>query len=155
MDILATALRFGATLPELANLDLGYSPPFSMAMDGVIHAANVTRNQIDGAIRVLNPDALRDRLAQDEPLVLLDVREAGEVAKMPVGDQRITHIPLSEFRSRTGELPKDSEIVCLCAKGTRAYEAGLTLLGEGFSNVAFLDGGIRIWSYVCAPGKEG
>lgn len=155
VDILATALRFGATLPDVANLDLGYSPPFSMAMDGVIHAANTTRNQIDGAIRVVNPDALRERLAQEEPLVLLDVREAGEVAKMPVGDERITHIPLSELRSRTGELPKDTEIVCLCAKGTRAYEAGLTVLGAGFSNVAFLDGGIRIWSYVCAPGKDG
>ena len=45
IDVLATALTFGATVDDLANLDLAYAPPYSRAMDPLHSAANVIRHK--------------------------------------------------------------------------------------------------------------
>ncbi len=148
IDILATALRFGATMEQVANLDLAYSPPFSHALDGVIHAANNTRNRIDGIVGFLTPDKAKERLAKDDVLILLDVREDAELEKNPLEDERVQHIPLSQLRQRMGELSKEAEILCFCQQGLRGYEAALTLQGAGFSKISYLDGGLRMWPYV-------
>ncbi|RJP18746.1 MAG: pyridine nucleotide-disulfide oxidoreductase [Candidatus Omnitrophota bacterium] len=150
VDILATALRFRATLRDVAGLDLGYSPPFSQAMDGVIHAANSTRNRLDGMLSALTPPEARERLARGNGMILLDVREAKEVEKNPMRDQRAVNIPLSELRRRMHELPQDAEILCICQVGIRGYEAGVILQGNGFGNVKYLDGGMRVWPFVMA-----
>ncbi len=145
VDILATALRFGATLSDVANLDLAYSPPFSHALDGVVHAANNTRNRIEGAIPVLSPESLKERLAKSNGLVLLDVREPAEVEKAAIPDKRALHIPLSRLRARLSDLSKDIDTICVCQQGMRGYEAATILYGAGFTRVAYLDGGLRIW----------
>jgi NADPH-dependent 2,4-dienoyl-CoA reductase/sulfur reductase-like enzyme len=41
VDVFATLLHYGATLNDIAALDLAYAPPFSGALDSVIVAANV------------------------------------------------------------------------------------------------------------------
>ena len=45
IDVLATALTFGATIDHLPDLDLGYAPPYSSAVDPLAHAANVLAQQ--------------------------------------------------------------------------------------------------------------
>ena len=151
VDVLATALRYKATLADVANLDLAYSPPFAHALDGVIHAANTTRNRISGQARAVSAAEVQDRLAQGSEFTLLDVREPAEVEKTPLSAERVIHIPLSQLRRRLDELPKDGEILCLCQQGTRGYEAVTILAGSGFTRVAFYDGGLRAWSCVEAP----
>ena len=36
LDVLTTAMKFGASLKDIANLDLGYAPPYSEAIDVAI-----------------------------------------------------------------------------------------------------------------------
>ena len=146
MDVVATALTFGATLSDLAGLDLGYAPPYSTAIGNEAHAANVIRNKLAGLARSITPAALRAKIEQGDPVVVLDVRETPETDKRPFGDGEVLRIPLSELRGRLAEVPADKEIVCLCALGLRAYEASLTLRGAGLSQVTYVEGGIRIWS---------
>jgi len=146
LDVVATALTFGATLGDVASLDLGYAPPYSTAIDGVAHASNVIRNKLAGLARSITPADLKSRIEQGASMVVLDVREQPETEKTPFGNGDVLRIPLSELRARLGELPADKEIVCMCAMGLRAYEASLTLRGAGFSQVTYVEGGMRVWS---------
>lgn len=46
LDSLATAITFGATLEDLANLDIAYAPPYSSPIDNVAVASNVLINKL-------------------------------------------------------------------------------------------------------------
>ena len=40
IDILATAIAYGATVEEISDLDLSYTPPLGSPWDAVQHAAH-------------------------------------------------------------------------------------------------------------------
>jgi len=147
IDVLATALTFGATMDNLPDLDLGYAPPYATAVDPVAHAANVLRNKRDGLARALTPQQLKAKLDANEPVVLLDVRTPAERDQMQLRDDRVVWIPLGQLRKRQAELPRDKEIICFCKVSQRGYEAQRILDGLDFSNVKFLDGGLVAWPY--------
>jgi NADPH-dependent 2,4-dienoyl-CoA reductase/sulfur reductase-like enzyme/rhodanese-related sulfurtransferase len=151
VDVLATALTNRATIDEVANLDLGYAPPYSTALDSVAHAANFLRNKRDGMAKSVTPMELRERIAHDDDFVLLDVREASEGEKSRLEDERVVSIPLSRLRSSKGEVPAGKEVICFCQLGMRSYEACRTLEGMGFIDVKFLEGGLRVWSETGSP----
>jgi len=154
IDVLATALTFGATIDNLPDLDLGYAPPYSSAVDPLAHAANVLRNKRDGLAKALTPHQLKAKLDTDDPVVLLDVRTPAERDQMQLRDPRVVWIPLGQLRKRLGELPRDQEIVCFCKVSQRGYEAQRVLDGEGFANVKFLDGGLVAWPYPLQAGNN-
>lgn len=144
---MATALTYGGTVDQLANLDLGYAPPYSTAIDVAEHAANVARNKQDGLAAGLSPLDVKEKMALGEDFVLLDVRTPQEWAKERIEDPRVKSIPLGKLRARLGELPKDKEIVTLCKLSLRGYEARTILAGAGFKDVKFLDGGLAAWPF--------
>lgn len=145
IDILATALRFGSSVDDVANLDLAYAPPYSTALDSVIHAANVIRNKLDGTVASISPTELQERVRAGEPVLVVDVRESAEVEKSPIEGVDVLTVPLGDIRKRTAEIPQDKDLVCVCAVGLRGYEASKALAGAGFSRSCFLDGGLRVW----------
>lgn len=148
IDVVATALKFGATIDDIPELDLGYAPPYSMAVDPLAHAANVLRNKRDGLARALTPQELKAKLDSSENgLVLLDVRTPAEREQVQLHDPRVVWIPLGQLRTRLGELPRDKEIVCFCKVSQRGYEAQRVLDGGGFQRARFLDGGLVAWPY--------
>jgi NADPH-dependent 2,4-dienoyl-CoA reductase/sulfur reductase-like enzyme/rhodanese-related sulfurtransferase len=154
IDVVATALTFGATIDNLPDLDLGYAPPYSSAVDPLAHAANVLRNKRDGLAKALTPQQLKAKLDTDEAFVLLDVRTPPERDQMQLRDPRVVWIPLGQLRKRLAELPRDQEIVCFCKVSQRGYEAQRVLDGEGFTNVKFLDGGLVAWPYPLPAGND-
>jgi NADPH-dependent 2,4-dienoyl-CoA reductase/sulfur reductase-like enzyme/rhodanese-related sulfurtransferase len=147
IDVIATALQFGATVDDIAGLDLGYAPPYSEALDLVIHTANIIRNKLSGIARGLSPAEVLAKLNRGDDFVWLDVRSQAEYDENHIDDPRIKLIPLGNLRERSVDLPRDREIVTFCAISLRAYEAQRILLGEGFSDVKFMDGGIVSWPY--------
>lgn len=48
IDVIATALTFGATVNQVSKLDLAYAPAYAMSMDAIIVAANVLNNKLWG-----------------------------------------------------------------------------------------------------------
>jgi rhodanese-related sulfurtransferase len=74
--------------------------------------------------------------------VLIDVREQDEWDAVHVPNA--TLIPLSEFQARYTEMPKEKEIVLICAGGVRSAQAAQFAAGYGY-NVANLEGGIKAW----------
>jgi len=149
VDVIATALRFGATVDDLAALDLCYAPPFATAIEAVAHAGNIVRNKRSGLAETVSVKEAQELAAKDQA-VWLDLRNAKEIENHKFGDGKVVCIPLSELRRRSQELPKDKEIICVCQVGIRAYEACRILKGQGFSRVKFLEGGVSWWSRVSA-----
>ena len=147
IDVLATALTFGATVNDLANLDLAYAPPYNSAMDPVHSAANVIRNKQSGHARALTPAEVKKKLENGDDFILLDVRSPAEWKARRIEARQVRLLPLPELRKRLNELPRDAEIVTMCRSSVRAYQAQRILEGAGFSNVKFMDGSIAGWSY--------
>ncbi len=147
IDILATAIKFGATVKDLADIDLGYAPPYSTAIDAIAHAANIIRNKIDGLAKGISPIELKEKFEQNDDFILLDVRTKKEIEKKKFKDKRVNWIPLGSLRDKLNQLPKEKEIVIYCQSSLRAYEAQRIIEGEGFKDVKFLDGGLLAWPY--------
>ncbi len=147
IDVLATALTFGATVNDLANIDLAYAPPYNSALDPLHNAANVIRNKQSGYARALTPVEVENKLQSGDDFILLDVRSPGEWEAYRIETPQSRLLPLRELRRRLDELPKDAEIVTFCQTSVRAYQAQRILDGAGFKDVKFMDGSIASWPY--------
>lgn len=147
IDVLATALTFGATVNDLASLDLAYAPPYNSAMDPLHNAANVIRNKQSGHARALTPQEVKNKLEKGDSFVLLDVRSPEEWQERRIEAKQVRLLPLPELRQRLHELSPDDEIVTLCRRSVRAYQAQRILDGAGFKNVKFMDGSLKAWPY--------
>jgi NADPH-dependent 2,4-dienoyl-CoA reductase/sulfur reductase-like enzyme/rhodanese-related sulfurtransferase len=148
IDVIATAIKFGSNLKEIADLDLGYAPAYSTAIDAIAHAANVLRNKIHDIAHGISPIELKTKLESDENFVLLDVRRPEEFENWRLNDKRIMNIPLNEIKTRYNELPKDNEVITYCVTSVRAYNAERILRGYGFKKVRYLDGSLVGWPYL-------
>ncbi len=147
VDVLATALRFGARVSDIRDLDLGYAPPYSTAIDIVAHAANVIDNKLSDLAKGISPMEVKARLERDEEFIWLDVRTPPEYEQVRIADRRVKLIPLGRLRERLEELPRDQEIIAFCKASLRGYEAQRILEGAGFQKVRFMDGGLAAWPY--------
>ena len=91
------------------------------------------------------------QLINRQNAVLLDVREAGELAggKLP----NAIHIPLSQLKDRVGELAKMNSrpVVVYCALGRRSRSAGSILANAGFGSIYTLAGGLKAWKDAGLP----
>ena len=146
LDVLATALKFGAKVEDLIDLDLAYAPPFATAIDVLIHAATTLENMRLGVAHGITAEAVVSRLQAGEKLCILDIREPDEVAANPLALEGTIVIALGELRERWKEIPTGSLIVTVCGLGIRGYEAACMLQGKGVSHVAFLQGGLAVGS---------
>jgi NADPH-dependent 2,4-dienoyl-CoA reductase/sulfur reductase-like enzyme/rhodanese-related sulfurtransferase len=120
---LALAIQLGATVYELEEAELCYSPPFGSAKDPINFAGMVAAGVLRGDMPLSHWDSGEDGL-------LLDVREKVELAVEHVPDA--VNIPVGELRARLDELPRDREIRVVCRSGQRAYTATRCLVQNGF-----------------------
>lgn len=95
---------------------------------------------------------LRAADAQADP-VLLDVREAGElaIARIQVPGARLLHIPLHTLPARLSELNRQQPIFTLCHHGMRSLQAALFLRQQGFDAATNIADGIDAWSLQVDP----
>jgi rhodanese-related sulfurtransferase len=120
---LALAIQLGATVYDLEQVELCYSPPFGSAKDPVNFAGMVAAGVLRGDMPLSHWDSLDGGF-------LLDVREQVELAVEHVPEA--VNIPLGQLRSRLDELPGDREIDVICRSGQRAYYAARCLQQNGF-----------------------
>jgi len=140
IDVLATALKAGMTVHELAELELAYAPPYGSAKDPVNLAGMVAQNILAGDVAVAQWRELPS--GGTKSTVLLDVRRDDERAQGFIPGS--IHIPLDQLRSRLGELPRDREIIVYCRSGQRSYYAARILAQRGY-RVRNLTGSYRTW----------
>lgn len=97
----------------------------------------------------LMPTDVKQRLANGEKLVLLDVREHEEVAIVRIAGA--VHIPMGEVPGRVHELDPDADIVVYCHHGMRSANVAGFLRQREFRSVANLTGGIDYWAETVEP----
>ncbi len=139
IDVIATAMKLGATVLDLQDFELSYAPPFSSAKDPVNILGYIAENIIDGVYQTVQWHEI-DQIIADGGF-LLDVRSPMEVRAG--GIKGAVNIELDSLRERIGEIPiaKDAPIYVSCQVGQRAYLAIRILKGHGFTNIYNLAGG--------------
>ena len=89
---------------------------------------------------------LRDRIASDAPLHILDARpwpnSRPRISTARSRAPRRAQRPRFEGRR---ELDRSSDIVLVCRSGQRSTQAAELLLGQGVTNGAILENGITDW----------
>lgn len=143
IDVIATAIKFNATVMDLPDLELCYAPPFNTAKDVVNMTGYVACNLRNGDFKQIQITQVRDLVNANA--YILDVRESIELKKGKIINA--INIPLSELRQRINELPRNTNIYVHCRSGQRSYNATLLLNNLGFTNVYNIAGGFLSLSY--------
>lgn len=140
IDVIATAMRFGARADQLASIELSYAPPYSSAKDPVNMLGYTADNVLSGKVATFQWSQVDELISNNA--FLLDVREEFELATGTIESSH--HIPLNQLRQRLGELPKNQPIYVYCQVGHRGYNAARILSQAGF-DVKNLDGGYKTY----------
>ena len=139
IDVIATAIRAGMSVEDLADLELAYAPPFGSAKDPVNMAGFLASNVLAGDL-VLWHETDLDVVVGDPGTVLLDVRSPAEFATGHLPGA--VNIPHTQLRERIGEIPPGAPVRVYCASGFRSYLAYRVLVQNGWDDVASLSGGL-------------
>jgi rhodanese-related sulfurtransferase len=103
----------------------------------------------DIVIKSITVQELQDALNQENPPLVLDVREESEIkiCTLPT----FLHIPLGKLANALQQIPHNRAIVTVCHHGIRSYRAAVFLKQNGFEEVLNLIGGINAWAIEIDP----
>lgn len=99
----------------------------------------------------LSPGDVRDAIANDKNLQLVDVRTRGEFGSGHIAGAK--NIPLDQIGGRLDELSKEKPLVVYCRSGHRSAMALKRLRAAGFSMAKHMEGGIMAWQGAGLPTK--
>ncbi|MDO4281160.1 MAG: FAD-dependent oxidoreductase [Peptococcaceae bacterium] len=141
IDVIATAIKAGMSVFDLADVELCYAPPFGTAKAPVNFAGYIAENIASGEGYFDDTPHLDALIAQGA--TVLDVRGKKELERVPMPST--LHIPLPELRSRLAEVPADQPVYVSCMIGVRGHIACRILQGHGIDaiNVA---GGAKLYT---------
>lgn len=142
IDVISTAMRFGAKAAELASIELAYAPPYSSAKDPVNMLGYTVDNMINDKVRTFQWSEVDELLAAGA--YFLDVREDFELATGAL--ENSIQIPLNQIRDRLSEIPRNQTIYVYCQVGHRGYNAARILMQAGYE-VKNLDGGYKTYKH--------
>jgi len=149
IDVIATSIKFKATIDDLSELELAYAPPFLSAKSPANMLGFIGQNIEDGLLEQVFMEDLKNYNEKEN--IILDVREELELIGGKFNNS--INIPLSEVRKRYNELPKDKEIWTYCAVGLRGYITSRFLSQKGYK-VKNLAGGIKSREKVILKAQE-
>ena len=92
--------------------------------------------------------SLQQKLATPNPPLVIDVRNPPELAVGRI--EGSVNIPMNELPARIAELPEGREVVTVCQKGIRSFNAAGWLRQMGRSAVS-LQGGMDQWKALGLP----
>ena len=146
MNVIAAMIRMHATVYDLKDMTLCYSPVYSTAKDPVNQAALVAINVLEGQLRQVHVSEVRSLV--ESGAYIVDVREEGEYAEGHLVGSH--NIPLTQLRARMEEIPKDVPVYLHCRSSQRSYYALCCLRGHGYHNLTNISGsflGISLYEY--------
>lgn len=126
IDVIATLITLGGTLEDLKEMELCYAPVYGTAKDVVNMAALVGLNLLNGRLRQVRTSQVRQLV--ESGAFIVDVREADEYEAGHLNGA--VNIPLSQFRQRIQEIPRDIPVYLHCRTSQRSYY-GLLPAGGG------------------------
>ncbi|MBI5353934.1 MAG: rhodanese-like domain-containing protein [Chloroflexi bacterium] len=113
---------------------------------------NLLSSLFGSPVPSLNAMELSEKLKTGKQALVIDVRQPEEYREGHITGSKL--IPLGELNKRINELPKDKEIICVCASGSRSHSATKFLVGAGY-NAFDMQGGMFMWQRARLPIKKG
>ena len=141
-DVLAMAIRMGATAADLEAVDLAYSPPYSSPKDPVNTAGQVIDNVLKKEVDLFNWNDV-GTIPKDGGVTLLDVRKTQNDGHGTIDGFK--NVPLDSLRDEANLLDREKPVYIHCKDGKQSYVAARILRQRGFS-VRSLSGGITVYS---------
>ncbi len=109
----------------------------------------------------ISPADARQRLEQDPNALLVDVRDAGDIAStgMVSGGMNVSlgmlpikaDLELPEEWREPGLQDRSRQVITTCQLGPNAAIGAKLLKDMGFTNVAYMDGGMEAWKAAGLP----
>lgn len=146
IDVIAAMITMGGYIEDLKELELCYAPPFGTAKDIVNHAALVGLNLLYKEYKQVPVYKVRELV--ESGAYIIDVREKDEYELSHIKGAK--NIPMSEFRQRLDEFPKDRPVYLHCRSSQRSYNVVRALGQLGFDNMYNISGsflGICYYEY--------
>lgn len=103
-------------------------------------------------LKVITPQQLTAKVLSKENLFILDVRNESEFQDWKVEGENINYLNIPYFDLIDGiepivdKVPKNKDVVVICAKGGSAIFVGEQLVEAGFDNIYTLEAGMQGWS---------
>src|SRR5687767_2402568 len=113
------------------------------------------QTQAPSRIEFITAEELKTRIANNQPLTIIDVRSTGGLGNDERKIRGAIHIKLRRLKSRLGfpplkDAPRDREVVtyCACPSDEASIRAAQVFLEAGFKRVRVLKGGWVVWQKV-------
>lgn len=145
MDVIATAIRYGAKITDLTALELCYAPPFSSAKDPVNQLGFIGENIVTGKLKQLFWSDV-EKIPRNGSGIIIDLRSETEFKRGRI-DGAI-NIPFERFREFAGRIPVEKPVYIYCQSGYRSYLACRILTGLGHKRCYSLAGGWQLYESV-------
>ena len=133
VDIAVTGIMLKGTLPDLADMDLAYAPPFSTAIHPFEHTLNVLMNKINGNFETFTPAEYAAGAADGYKVV--DACLTPSIEGAP-------YVELTTVEGPVEGLDPQEKLLLVCNKGKRAYLLQNRLKFYGYRHTKVLEGGI-------------
>ncbi|EDO1241670.1 SidA/IucD/PvdA family monooxygenase [Listeria monocytogenes] len=146
IDVIATAISFGAVAEDLFHLDLAYAPPFATTKDPILYTGMALDNAVKNGRALMTPTELIKKQANGEKIQIIDTRSKKQYETSNVTGA--IHIPLADLRDRLQDLDKEILTITYCNKGVTGNAAQNILLNEGFKEVYNLSGGNKNYQLI-------
>ena len=102
-----------------------------------------TSHELDAEVARISADELPVWQATHGTTMIVDVREPSEYVTACIPGA--VSIPQADLATRLDEIPKDREILVVCASGMRSMRSAQFLHAVGYQRVTNLDGGTNGW----------
>lgn len=96
-------------------------------------------------MQTIEIEELKKRMANNEAVHLIDVRQPDEHADFNIGGILLPLGNIMSMQIDEIEHLKSEEIICYCRSGQRSMQAAMMLQNMGFNNVKNLAGGMLGW----------
>ncbi len=141
IDVVATAIHFGATIEDLQALELTYAPPYSSAKDPVNIAGYVGQNIEDG---LNHPFYVQDIEMLKGKAQIIDVRTKEEFESGHI--EGAINIPVDDLICQKDRIDFNAPVYVMCRVGLRGYVAATQLRALGFEQPIYnLSGGYKLY----------
>ena len=107
--------------------------------------SNLSENLVTSSQTVIDSEELMLKIAANDDLYLLDVREPDELLEFKIDGA--VNIPLADIFQPNGmnDIPTDKPVIVICGSGNRATIATYALAQEGI-DFQVLEGGMKAWN---------
>jgi rhodanese-related sulfurtransferase len=98
-------------------------------------------------VEFIAPEELKAKIANNEPLTIVDLRGANVYAQSEKTMEGAIHAKVRKVVHRLRSIPRDREVVtyCACPADEAAIIGARSLLANGFKRVRVLRGGWNAW----------